>query len=521
MNHSLLVIDIGTQSLRASVVDDNGSILAFSQQKYDIPYFSKEKGYAEQYADYYMEMLCKATNDIYQKQPEVLKNISAMVLDCFRDSSVILDENKKPIRPAILWLDQRITRIPKMKNHTRIERFLLRLIGMTDTARFNAERTVSYWIRKHEPENWNKMKHYVPLSCYFNYKITGNLVISSADCVGHYPVNFKKGVWYGKRHLKQNVFQIPNETLPEIVKTGSIIGEVTEEFSQLSHIPTHIQLIASATDKSCETFGNGCIDNNIASISLGTACTICTVGNKYREVERFLPCYPTPYRGSFDYEIQIYRGLWMIRWFLENFGAEDLKESQRLHMSVEEYLNHKIQEIPVGSDGLVLQPYWGPGLKRPNAKGSIVGFSGVHTRYHFYRAIIEGIGFGLRDGLDTIVRKTHKKPTKIIVSGGGSQSDIFVHIVADIMGIDCYKSYTPETSTLGAAMSSFIVLGVFKNEKEAVDHMVKYGECVHPNPKNHIIYEKLYHSVYKHMYPSLKGIYNSCKNFFLDQEDEK
>lgn len=520
MEKYLLVIDIGTQSLRASLVDQDGHDLSFSQQKYEEPFCSPEKGYAEQDADYYVEKLCKATKEIYEKNPEILAKVEGVVMVCFRDTPLILDENKKPIRPAVLWLDQRITRLPKMENLRWYEKFIFHLVGMYDPVRFNAERTNTHWLMKNEKENWEKMRYYVPISAYFNYRITGNLAVSSSDCVGHYPIDFKKGKWYGKHHIKQNIFSIPPQALPPLVKTGGILGEVTEEFSKLSHIPAGVKLIASATDKACETFGNGCIDKTTASISLGTACSIGIVDHKYSCPEKFLPSYQTPYPGSYDLEVQIYRGLWMIRWFVDNFGEEDLKESQRMGLSVEEYLNRKIEKIPVGSDGLVLQPYWGPGLKRPNAKGSIVGFSGVHTRYHFYRAIIEGLAFALREGMDTIVKKTHKKPTKIIVSGGGSRSDIFVQIIADVMGIDCYKSHTSESSTLGGAMSGFMALGVFQDEKEAVQHMVKEGEVVHPNWKHHKIYDKLYHSVYKHMYPSLKGIYNSCKNFFLEQEDE-
>lgn len=521
MDQYLLVIDIGTQSLRASVVDQEGHDLAFTQKKYEVPFLSPKKGYAEQDADYYVNTLCQATNEIYEKNPEALSKITGMVMVCFRDTSLILDEHKNPIRPAILWLDQRVTRLPKMETLRWYEKLLFHAIGMYDTARYNAERTPTHWLMKYEKENWDKMKYYVPISAYFNYKVTGNLAVSSSDCVGHYPIDFKKGKWFGKNHVKQNIFKIPVSALPSLVKTGGILGTVTEEFSKRSHIPAGTKLIASATDKACETLGNGCIDKNIASISLGTACSISVVEHQYLCPEKFLPSYQTPYPGSYDLEIQIYRGLWMIRWFLDNFGAEDLKASQAMNLSVEEYLNHKIQEIPVGSDGLVLQPYWGPGLKRPNAKGSIVGFSGVHTRYHFYRAIIEGIAFALREGMDAIVKKTHKKPQKIIVSGGGSRSDIFVQIIADVMGIDCYKSYTSETSTLGGAMSGFIALGVFKDEKEAVSRLVKEGEVVHPNKENHKIYDKLYYSVYKHMYPSLKGIYNSCKNFFLEQEGEE
>lgn len=519
MEDILLIVDIGTQSLRASIIDTKGEVLAFSQQKYETPFFSVEDGFAEQNPDYYMDKLVLATNDLATNYSEAMSKVKSMVMVCFRDSSVILDENYKPIRPSILWLDQRITRIPHMNNLKWYEKVLFSLIGMSDAVKYNAERTPTYWLMEHEKENWNKMKYYAPIGTYFNYVVTGNFVVSSADCAGHYPFNFKTGKWFSSLHPKHDVFSIPQSALPPIVKVGSVIGCVSEEFSKRSRIPLGTKLIASGSDKSCETLGNGCIDKTTASVSLGTACSIDVVYNKYVEPETFLPSYQTPYSGDYDLEVQIYRGLWMIKWYLDNFGVKDVIESEKLGISVEEYLNQKISKIPAGSDGLVLQPYWGPGLKRPNSKGSIVGFSGVHTRYHLYKSIIEGIAFAIREGLDEIVRKTHYKPKKIILSGGGSQSEEFDQIFADILGIDCYRSQVVESSSLGAAMSGFISLGVYKNPKDAVKNMVKEGFKIKANENNHVIYEKLYNKVYKKMYPSLKKIYNNCKNFYLDYKN--
>ncbi len=520
MNSYLLVVDIGTQSLRASIIDEKGNVLAFSQQKYKEAYFSVEKGYVEQYPEFYMQELCKATKEIYDKDPNYLQNISGMVMVCFRDSSLILDKDKNPIRPAVLWLDQRVTRDPHMSYLKWYEKALFRIIGMNDTVKYNAERTITYWLMKNEKENWAKMKYFVPLPTYFNYYVTGNLVVSAGDCAGHYPFDFKHGKWFSKKHPKQDIFSIPYDALPEIVKVGDAIGEVSEEFARMSFIPKGTKLFATGSDKACETFGDGCVDESYAAVSLGTACTIDVVSSKYMEPETFLPSYIAPYPNAYDMEIQIYRGLWMTRWYLDNFGANDIIESQKLGISPEEYLNRKIQEVPAGCDGLVLQPYWGPGLKRPNAKGSIIGFSGVHTRFHLYRSIYEGIAFALREGMDEILKKTHKKPKFIVLSGGGSASDIFAHIIADVFGYPCYRSFTVEASSLGGAMSGFLSLGVYSSPEEAVENMVKRTEIIQPDMKNHKTYDELYHKVYCKLYPSLKKVYNSCKNFYLDTKEE-
>lgn len=519
MNHNILVVDVGTQSLKASIISSDGGILQFHQVKYEKPYLSPKEGYAEQDPEYYLKKLCEATRILKDKSSQLMETVQAMTIVDFRDSSVILDEKDKPIRNSILWLDQRITRL-KGKNLKPWEKMLFTIVGMKDTVKYNSERTASFWLMKYEEESWKKMKTYAPIGAYFNKRVTDNLVVSSADCVGHFPINFKKGEWLFKGHPKYDVFGIPRESLPKLVPVGNIIGYVTEEFSKESGIPQGIPLYASGSDKACETFGNGCIDKRQASISLGTACTIDVVDNKYSEPETFLPSYQAPYKGSFDLEIQIYRGLWMITWFEEQFASQDRIDAEKCGMSLEDYLENQIEKIRPGSDGLVLQPYWGPGLKRPNAKGSIVGFSAVHTRYHIYRAILEGIAFALREGLEEIMRKTKVMPDYLVVSGGGSRDMTMLRIIADVFGIEVRQSALTESSTIGGAMSVFLADGTFKDPQEASKAMVKHATIVKPNQENHRIYDDLYHNVYLKMYPSMAKVYQNIKDFFLENAGE-
>lgn len=515
MNDHLLVIDIGTQSLRTSIVNKKGEILHFEKEIYEEPYVSPQTGFAEQRIDYYIERLCATTKRIRETDPELFDTVSGMVIDDFRDSSIILDKDKKPIRNAILWLDQRVTQL-NGKNFRLYERILFNLIGMGDTVKYNAERTATWWLMENEPENWKKMAYYAPVGAYFNKEVTGNLVVSSADCIGHYPVDFKHGKWFPSIHPKINVFGIPMKALVPLQKVGTVLGYVTEEFSKKSGIPQGIPLYASGSDKACETLGNGCTNKTQASISLGTACSIDVVDSKYSEPETFLPSYQAPYPGAYDLEVQIYRGLWMVRWFGEQFGQLDKMESEKEGIRLEEYLDKKIENIPTGSDGLVLQPYWGPGLKRPNGKGAVVGFSATHTRYHFYKAILEGICFALREGLDEIVRKTHRVPDYIVVSGGGSGAKVLLQMIADVFNIEVHQSSEKESATLGAAISGFLANGTYKTPEEAVKNMVKPGIVFKPNIKNAKIYDRIYKKVYLKMYPSLAKIDKDIKDFCVE-----
>lgn len=167
-----------------------------------------------------------------------------------------------------------------------------------------------------------------------------------------------------------------------------------------------------------------------------------------------------------------------------------------------------LQRIAPGSDGLLIQPYWGPLLDRPAVKGAMIGFSDFTTVYHIYKAIIEGIGFELRAAKEMFEKKLHKKPFKgLRVSGGGAKSDVVCQMIADIFNLPVRKLQTVEASSLGASISGFLALGVFKTPKEAVDAMVHPSEEFKPNPENVKIYDELYKNGYSKLYHSLKDVY--------------
>lgn len=509
--NTVLCIDYGTQSVRVSVIDSNGNFLALEQEKYDNPYFSIKPGYAEQDPDYFFNAMCKAAKRLDKKHPDLMKNCLSISSTCFRDTAVLLDENYKPIRPCFSWLDQRNIRLDR--KIPKLYEFIFWLIGMKNAIVLNRKRTPALWMQENEIDNWNKVKYYVPMNIYLNYRLTGVLNDSPSNWVGHFPVNFKNGKKYSKNALKGCIYGVDPNMIPTPCKVGNVIGTVSKEANELSGIPKGLKYVASGYDKSCEALGCGAITSDYAHISYGTAASIAVVSKKYFEPEPFLPAYKTCYPGYYSGEVQIYRGYWMITWFKQNFVTEnELKEAKTKNLDIEEVLNDKIKDIQPGSNGLLLQPYWGPGLHRPLAKGSIIGFYDVHSKYHLYRAIIEGIGYALREGLESIQKQTKKKINYITVSGGGSKSDVICQITADIFGIPVLRNNTYESTSLGCAMSQFISLKVFKDVEEAKKNIVQYTKTFYPTMSSHDKYEELF-KIYKKIYPSLKSNYKELYEY--------
>lgn len=510
-NPLVLTFDFGTQSVRTALVNKKGDIEAIVKTNYDPAYYSLKKGYAEQNPDFYLEKVFFSLEKLAKKYHDLFSRVIGATVTTFRDTAVLLDENNKPIRDSILWLDQRTAEAKEKL--PLIHRLLFFVVGMSNTVKLNRKRTIAHWVKENEPENWKKVKKYVNLSTYIIYKLTNKLVDSSASYAGHYPINFKKVKWYKNGALKGRLFGIDHSLLPEIKNPGEVLGVISDEIADKYNIPRNIKIYASGSDKGCETIGLGALSDEIAAVSYGTACTVEVSNKKYHEPETFLPAYQAGIKGWYNMEVQIYRGYWMLTWFAKNFASEEVNEAKIQQLAAEEVLNEKLKSIPPGSDGLVLQPYWGPGLKRPLAKGSIVGFSDIHTRVHLYRAIIEGIAYALKEGLESIQRSQHKKVKQIMISGGGSQSEAICQITADIFGLPVSRVQTFETTTLGAAAATFIGCGIYKNFDEAKQNMIHISDTFYPNKEAHEKYTYLYKKVYLKMYPNFKSVYRDLKKY--------
>ncbi len=501
---NVLVIDVGTQSMRGIIFDEKGNLLHKEQVKY-VPYISKENGYMEQTMDMFWGVFCDITRKMTEQRSDLMKDVIAMSVDTFRDTAVLLDEHNNVLRDLILWSDQRVADVsePLPKKNGAI----FKLVGITRTVNAIRSKVKTRWIKQHEPELWAKVHKVVHISAYINYLLTGNLVDSYASTIGHFPFDHKR-----KRYLKESdlvfpVYDLPLKYMVPVCAPGDCLGTVTEECSKLTGLPVGLKVIATGSDKGCETLGVGCVDANVASVSFGTTSTVQFSTKKYFEPEPFMPAYPSVLKEYYNPEVQIFRGYWMISWFKQNFARHLEKRAEQLGKSVEEIMNEEIEAIPPGSDGLILQPFWQAGLTTPEARGSIIGFSDYHTRAHVYRAIIEGIDFALREGLERMEKRGKQKIDYIAVSGGGSQSDLICQIAANIFNKPVKRVQTYETSGLGAAIVTFTACGTYADEHEAITNMVHYTDTFEPEPTAVTTYDHIYRNIYLKLYAKLQSFY--------------
>ena len=509
--NTILSIDCGTQSLRAVIFSLTGEVLALKRISYE-PYKSLNPGWAEQDPETYWEALKMACQQLKSENPEIFGQIAGVGITTIRDSMINVDSEGNPLRPLMVWLDQR--KAKPVYNPGPGMKLVIWYIGMGDSIKKAQRDGKGNWIRQNQPGIWEKTYKFLQVSGFLNYRMTGEFKDSVASQIGHIPFDYKKQKWGNPKNLltfSAKLYPVESEKLPELVKPGEIIGRITSKASLETGLSENLPVIACGSDKGCETLGMGVLSNNAASLSFGTTATIQTTSKKYLEPIRFMPSYPAVVPGYFNPEVEIFRGFWMISWFKNEFAHKEILEAEQRGIPAEEVLNELLSEAPPGAMGLMVQPYWSPGLSQPAAKGAIIGFGDVHKKPHIYRAVIEGLVYALKDGKEKIEKVSGTKITRLAVSGGASKSDEICQIAADVFNLPVVRGKTEETSSLGAAVLTVFGTGMYGSMEESVKNMVSFKDEFYPNTNHVKIYDQLYKKVYKKMYGKLESFYHEIR----------
>jgi sugar (pentulose or hexulose) kinase len=510
-----LAIDVGTQSVRVSLFDPSGTLVAMGRVAIE-PYVSPQPGWAEQDPVVWWTAIGEACRRLWAFElPEGGSpdpgSVAGVALTTQRATLVVSDENNVPLRPAIVWLDQR--RTEGLQPIGFPWSLVFRALRVRDTvARFQADAEAN-WIERNEPAVWKRIRRYGVLSSWLTARLTGDWVDSTASQIGYLPFDFKRGQWVGRLDWKWQVAPFVSETLPRLVPPTGPLGELTPSAAAHLGVAAGTPLIAAAGDKQCEALGAGAVQPDVAALSFGTTATIGTTHRRYLEAIPLVPAYPAAIPGAWLVELQVLRGFWMVEWFKREFGATEVSRAAALDIPPEALFEELLAASPPGSMGLVLQPYWMPGVRYPGpeAKGALLGFGDIHGRAHVYRAILEGLAYALREGAERTVRRSNVPIRELRVSGGGSQSRAAVQLFADVFGLPASRPHTHEAAGLGAAIDVMLGIGIHADPVDAVAAMVRVTDRFEPDPAAHRTYEDLYRSVYLPMYDRLKPLYREIR----------
>ena len=504
---TLISIDCGTQSLRIIIFGEDGTVLAKRQIIYK-PYTSPREGWAEQDPEIWWNALCKGVADIKSKYPDLIANAKGLGVTAQRDTVIFLGKEGQILRPAITWLDTRKAYGPYKPNP--LMKAIYSMAGVYEKIVHAQSNGQCNWVQENEPDTWINTWKVVMVSGFLQYRLTGMIADSPSSLVGHIPFDHKKQQWAGPGHITSKIFPIEHDKLCEVVESGKPIGKISNLAAELTGLPAGIPVIACGSDKACETLGMGCLSADVASLSFGTTASVEICTDRYIEPSRILPAYSAAVPKHWVPEIEIFRGYWMISWFKNELGYEERIKAIETGQIPEEIMDKLLDSSPPGCFGLMLQPYWGANLRNHYAKGAIIGFGDVHGRHAIYRAIIEGLAYSLREGLEQLEKRTGIPVKTIAVSGGAAQSNRICGITADILKRPLVRGVTTETSALGAAILTAFGTGLYPSIDKAVKDMVRTEHIFPPAPDHQALYDGLY-KIYRQIYPALKNAYKQIQ----------
>ena len=502
----LLSLDCGTQSVRALLFDLDGEIVGRAQEAFD-DYRSLQPGWLDHDGDAFWAATARCCQALWAQDAGWRAQLRGVAVTTQRGSLVPVDSEGRCLAPAVIWLDQRRAAAPPAISPWW--RAAFKLAGVADTVRsFQQEAEVNWWS-EHEPAMHAATYKFLLVSGLLNHRLTGRFADSVGSMVAYLPFDYKRQAWAARSDWKWQALAVAPGQLPELLPVGHRIGGVHARASAATGIPEGLPVIAAAADKACEILGSGALTPEVGALSYGTTATINATSARYFEATPWVPPYPAALPGHYSVEVQIFRGYWMVAWFKEQFGLPERLAAEVAGVMPESLFDDMVATVPPGSLGLMLQPYWSPGIRQPGpeAKGAVIGFGDVHTRAHLYRAILEGLAYALREGRERIERRGGVRMRELRVSGGGAQSDAAMQLTADIFDLPTSRAHTHETSGLGAAIACAVGLGLHPDFDSAVSAMTRIGRRFEPIAAHVRLYDELYERVYKQMYKRLAPLY--------------
>lgn len=331
---------------------------------------------------------------------------------------------------------------------------------------------------------------------YITARITGERKDTAANYQGMWPIDTNTWQWSEDDEAFERT-GMPREKLMTLVMPGDVIGFVTKQASQALHLPQGLPVVATANDKAVEALGCGVLSHKQLLVSLGTyICSMtCGTDNNISPNHFWVNFASIPYRYLYEAH-GIRRGMWLVSWFSELMENEKPVDAFKQLGTMEEYLCSLAEKIPPGSEGLMVVPQWLAQTDSLYQRGVMIGFDARHGKGHTFRAILEAIAVTTYNNSTRMLNELESAQKEIIVSGGGSNSDLFMQIFADVFGIPSVRCECNGAVSLGAAICAAVATGQYRDYETACANMVRIEKRFIPDQHAHQVYMNM-NEVYK------------------------
>lgn len=492
MEKGFVGIDLGTSAVKLLLMDEKGHILKTVSKEYPISF--PKPGWSEQ-----------NPYDWYDQSIAGLKELISGVEDKIEGISfggqmhglVVLDEDDKVIRPAILWNDGRTGEECDYLNREIGRDVISKETGNIAFAGFTAPKLL--WIKKHEPESFARIRRIMLPKDYLAYRLTGVHATDVSDASGMLLFDVRNRKWSPKMC---ELCGVTTDQLAKVFESYEVIGTVKEEIAADLGIRKDVRVIAGAGDNAAAAIGTGTVENGDCNISLGTSGTIFIASDSYSvDSQNALHSFAHA-NGAWHLMGCMLSAASCNKWWMEDILRDpDMAAAQAEIGDPDKAL---------GQNHVYFLPYL-MGERSPHndpaARGAFIGMSMDTTRADMLQAVLEGVAFGLRDSLE-VARSSGLEIKKTKICGGGAKSPLWRKMIANIMNLTVETIESEEGPALGGALLAAVGCGVFRDTKEAAAAVVKVTGQEIPDPTLVARYEERYQT-FRKLYPALKDAYKS------------
>ncbi|BAS27882.1 FGGY-family carbohydrate kinase [Limnochorda pilosa] len=500
MEH-LIGLDIGTQGTKAVVVRRDGRVLGSSYVGYDVD--QPRPLWAEQWPDVWLDASYQAIRDVLDRSGAAPSEVAGLAISSlYGGSGIPVDRDLQPLAPCLIWMDRRASaEVRWVQEHVDLER-LYRITSNTVDSYYGFTKIL--WIKNNLPDVWEKTHLFLPPNAYVIHRLTGEVAIdhtSAGNLGGLYDVH--RRAWSEEM---AEALGIPLGLMPQrIVASQDVVGRVTAEAARATGLTEGTPVVAGGVDAPVATLSAGAFREGHHVAMVGTSMCWGFITDR-TNLTPALVSYPhvvDPMHTLYTFGGAATAGA-VVRWFRDVLGRPEKEAAERLGVDAYSLLELESMQVPAGSDGLLVLPYF-MGERSPiwdgNARGTVLGLSLYHSKAHLYKAFMEGVAFALRHNMESAPGVDLDR--EMILVGGAAKSMVWPQIFADVTGFPVRTVEQDVEAPLGDALLAGLGTGVV-DHPEALLGWLTYREPVRPREELKPLYDHLFEE-YKALYTSLKG----------------
>jgi len=495
----LIGVDIGTSGTKTVLFDEAGRTVA--DALYEYPLYQPKAGWAEQDPIDWWVATYESISDVIAKSGVNPDDIKGVGLSGQMHGLVMLDAAGNVLRRSIIWCDQRTSEECAEITELVGKEKLIEITANPALTGFTASKIM--WVKKHEPEIFEKCRKILLPKDYIRYMLTGEFATEVSDASGMQLLDVPARNW--SRYVLDKL-GIDIGMLGKVYESCEVTGQITESAAKLTGLRPGTPVVGGAGDQAASAVGCGIVREGVASVTIGTSGVVFAHTDSIKidplgRVHTFCHAVPGAWRV-----MGVTQGAGLsFKWMRDNFFAAEKLTAAQTGDDPNYVMDQIAKNSPVGAGGIIYLPYL-MGERTPHldpfARGVFFGLSAIHEKRDLLRAVLEGVVFSLCDCMD-ILREMGINPTSVYAAGGGGNSKLWRQMLADAFGMSISVSSSKQGGALGVAILAGVGAGVYKSVPEACDAIVSEASRTEPIAENTAKYAKI-HKFYKKLYADLR-----------------